>query len=34
VMKIHGMDRKRNKEFFNPILSNHSGHIDTYRWVL
>jgi hypothetical protein len=29
-MKIHGMNRKRNKEFFNPILSNHSGHIDGY----
>ena len=27
-MKIHGMNRKRNKEFFNPILSNLSGHID------
>ena len=26
-MKIHGMNRKRNKEFFNPILSNLSGHI-------
>lgn len=24
------MNRKRNKEFFNPILSNHSGHIDGY----
>ncbi|HKG87208.1 MAG TPA: hypothetical protein VKA95_02690 [Nitrososphaeraceae archaeon] len=30
MMKIHGMNRKRNKEFFNPILSNHSGHIDGY----
>jgi hypothetical protein len=29
-MKIHGMNRKRNKEFFNPILSNHSGHTDGY----
>jgi hypothetical protein len=29
-MKIYGMNRKRNKEFFNPILSNHSGHIDGY----
>lgn len=29
-MKIHGMNRKRNKEFFNPMLSNHSGHIDGY----
>ena len=29
-MKIHGMNRKRNKEFFNPILSNHSGHMDGY----
>ena len=27
-MKVHGMNRKRNKEFFNPILSNLSGHID------
>jgi len=26
-MKVHGMNRKRNKEFFNPILSNLSGHI-------
>lgn len=24
------MNRKRNKEFFNPMLSNHSGHIDGY----
>ena len=29
-MKIHGMNRKRNKEFFNPIWSNHSGPIDGY----
>jgi hypothetical protein len=29
-MKIHGTNRKRNKEFFNPILSNHLGHIDGY----
>ena len=29
-MKIHGMNRKRNKEFFNPILSDHSGHTDGY----
>jgi hypothetical protein len=29
-MKIHEMNRKRNKEFFNPILSNHSGHTDGY----
>lgn len=27
-MKVHGMNRKRNKEFFNLILSNISGHID------
>jgi hypothetical protein len=26
-MKVHGMNRKRNKEFFNPTLSNLSGHI-------
>jgi hypothetical protein len=24
------MNRKRNNEFFNPILSNRSGHIDGY----
>jgi hypothetical protein len=29
-MKMHGMNRKRNKEFFNPIWSNHSGPIDGY----
>lgn len=24
------MNRKRNKEFFNPIWSNHSGPMDGY----
>ena len=29
-MKMHGMNRKRSKEFFNPIWSNLSGTVDGY----
>jgi hypothetical protein len=29
-MKMHGMNRKRSKEFFNPIWSNLPGTIDGY----